>query len=197
VQAQRVPRKVTRLYSHAWALNFQNFRRCSVLSCEFCGETMSKNSERSRRQRAGTKNTRNKRSGISVFKCLFRSWIPRISLVKQNSPQATQPPPSSIKSTEAVSVLDNYNIQKFLKPYEYLLITNYLRGARTRMFITVFTRARHRSLFWATWIQSTLPQPISLRSILIPSSHLRLGLPSGLSTYLWCLKIITGKWFRT
>jgi hypothetical protein len=37
-----------------------------------------------------------------------------------------------------------------------------------------------RSLSWASVIQSTLPKPISLRSILIPSSHPRLGLPSGL-----------------
>jgi hypothetical protein len=33
---------------------------------------------------------------------------------------------------------------------------------------------------WASRIQSTPPNPISPRSILIPSSHLRLGLPSGL-----------------
>jgi hypothetical protein len=32
----------------------------------------------------------------------------------------------------------------------------------------------------ASYTQSKLPQPISLRSILIPSSHLRLGLSSGL-----------------
>jgi hypothetical protein len=43
----------------------------------------------------------------------------------------------------------------------------------------VFTRARHLSLSWAKWIQSTSPNPVSLRSILILSSHLRLGLPSG------------------
>jgi hypothetical protein len=48
------------------------------------------------------------------------------------------------------------------------------------MFITALTIARHRSLSWASRIQSTLPKPISQRSILIPSSHLRLGLPSGL-----------------
>jgi hypothetical protein len=33
-----------------------------------------------------------------------------------------------------------------------------------RKFITVFTRARHRSLSSASWIQSTLLQPISIRS---------------------------------
>jgi hypothetical protein len=55
-----------------------------------------------------------------------------------------------------------------------------LRGDRTSMFITVFTTARHRSLSWANLIHSTLPPDKILRSILIPSSHLRLGLPSGL-----------------
>jgi hypothetical protein len=47
-------------------------------------------------------------------------------------------------------------------------------------FITVFTRARHLSLSWARLIQSIPPHPTSLRSILILSSHLHLGLPSGL-----------------
>jgi hypothetical protein len=46
-----------------------------------------------------------------------------------------------------------------------------LRGARIRRFITAFPTTRHRSLSWATWIQSTPPQPVSLRSILIASSH--------------------------
>jgi hypothetical protein len=53
-----------------------------------------------------------------------------------------------------------------------------LRGARTRRFITALTTAR--SLSWTSRIQFTPPKPISLRCILTPSSHLRLGLPSGL-----------------
>jgi len=47
-------------------------------------------------------------------------------------------------------------------------------------FITPFTSARHLSLYWASSIQYIIPQPTSWRSILILSSHLRLGLPSGL-----------------
>ena len=47
-------------------------------------------------------------------------------------------------------------------------------------FITVLTSARHLSLFWANSIQSPQPLPNSSRSILILSSHLRLGLPNGL-----------------
>jgi len=46
----------------------------------------------------------------------------------------------------------------------------------TRRFITALTSARHLSLS----IQSTHPHPTSRRSILILSSHLRLGLPSSL-----------------
>ena len=47
----------------------------------------------------------------------------------------------------------------------------------TRRSITVFTNARHQSLFWASSIQSIFPHPTSWRSILILSSHLRIGLP--------------------
>ena len=48
-----------------------------------------------------------------------------------------------------------------------------------RRFITVPTSARHLSLSWANSIQSSQPPPTSWRSILILSSHLCLGLPSG------------------
>jgi hypothetical protein len=51
---------------------------------------------------------------------------------------------------------------------------------RNRQFITVFTKARHRILSWANRIQLARSIPDSVRSILILSSHLRLGLPSGL-----------------
>ena len=50
----------------------------------------------------------------------------------------------------------------------------------TRRFNTAFTSARHLSLSWASSIQSIPQHPTSWRSILILSSHLRLGLPSGL-----------------
>jgi hypothetical protein len=50
----------------------------------------------------------------------------------------------------------------------------------TRRFITAFIRAFHLSLSWARPLQSTSPHPISQRSILILSTHLRFGLPSGL-----------------
>ena len=50
----------------------------------------------------------------------------------------------------------------------------------TRRFITSFTRVRHLSLSWARSIQSMPPYLTSCRSLLISSSHLCLGLPSGL-----------------
>ena len=50
----------------------------------------------------------------------------------------------------------------------------------TRRFITALTSVRHLSLSWASLIQSICPHPTSWRSIIILSTHLRLGLPSGL-----------------
>jgi len=56
---------------------------------------------------------------------------------------------------------------------------------RTRRFITAPTSVRHLSLFWASPTQSIYPHPTSWRSILILSTHLRLGLPSA---RLFCLQ---------
>ena len=50
----------------------------------------------------------------------------------------------------------------------------------TRRFITALTSVHHLSVSWASPIQSIYPHPTSWRSILILSTHLRLGLPSGL-----------------
>ena len=50
----------------------------------------------------------------------------------------------------------------------------------TRRFITALTSVRHLSLSWASPIQSIYPHPTSWRFIRILSTHLRLGLPSGL-----------------
>ena len=50
----------------------------------------------------------------------------------------------------------------------------------TRRFITALTSVRHLSVSWASPIQSTYPHPTSWRSVLILSTHLRLGLHSGL-----------------
>jgi len=50
----------------------------------------------------------------------------------------------------------------------------------TRKFITALTSVRHLSLPWVSPVQSICPHPTSCRSILILSTHLCLGHPSGL-----------------
>ena len=60
----------------------------------------------------------------------------------------------------------------------------------TRRFITALTSVRHLSLSWARPIQSTYPHPTSWGSILLLSTHLRQGLPSGLHYF----SILSHKW---
>jgi len=60
------------------------------------------------------------------------------------------------------------------------LVKNFPAFHGTRRFITALTSVRHLSLFWASPIQSIYPHSTSWRSILILSTHLRLGLLSGL-----------------
>ena len=60
------------------------------------------------------------------------------------------------------------------------LVKKYPEFHETQRFITALTSVRHLSLSWASPIQSIYPHPTSWRSILILSTHLRLGLPSGL-----------------
>jgi len=50
----------------------------------------------------------------------------------------------------------------------------------TRRFITALKSVRHLSLSWVRPVQSIYPHPTSWRSIIILSTHLRLGLPSDL-----------------
>jgi len=59
-----------------------------------------------------------------------------------------------------------------------------------RRFITALTSVRHMSLSWVSPIQSTYPHPTSWRSILILSTRLRLGLPSGLFPFGFPTKIL-------
>ena len=60
------------------------------------------------------------------------------------------------------------------------LVKKLLPFCGNRRFITAFTSARHLSLSRARSIQSISPHPTFWRCILILSSHLRLGFPSGL-----------------
>jgi hypothetical protein len=70
------------------------------------------------------------------------------------------------------------------------LLKNFPTFYETRRSITVSARTLHRSLSWARWIQSIPPHFISLRSILILSSHLRLYLPSGFFTSSFSPRIL-------
>jgi hypothetical protein len=82
--------------------------------------------------------------------------------------------------------LNTYILTYLLTPWRrvlekltnFQLVKKFLAFYGTRMFITAFTSARHLSLSWASSVQSAPPHPTSWKSILILSSHLRLGLPS-------------------
>ena len=58
----------------------------------------------------------------------------------------------------------------------------------TRRFITALTSVRHLSLSWASPVQSIYLHPTSGRSILILSTHLRVGLPNGLLPFGFPIK---------
>ena len=88
-----------------------------------------------------------------------------------------------------VTVLVYFQLTYLLTPWSRVLLEKLTGSAAsqeiprifvTRRFITVLTSARQLSLSWANSIQSPQPPPTSRRSILILSSHLRLGLPNGL-----------------
>ena len=66
------------------------------------------------------------------------------------------------------------------KPTSLKLVKKFPAFHGTRRFITALTSIRHLSVSWASPIKSIYPHPTSWRSILIFSTHLRLGLPSGL-----------------
>jgi len=90
--------------------------------------------------------------------------------------------------------LQLYLLAYLLTPWSRVLLEN-VTGSQlvkfsafygTRRFITAFTSARHLYLSWASLIRSIPQHPTHWRSILILSSHLHLGLPSGsfLQVYL-------------
>ena len=90
---------------------------------------------------------------------------------------------------DLVSLWGSYLLTYLLTPWSRVLLEKLTGSADsqeiprifgTRRFLTVFTSARHLSLSWANSIQSPQPPPTSWRSTLILSSHLCLGLHSGL-----------------
>jgi hypothetical protein len=83
--------------------------------------------------------------------------------VHTNSLSHSAPPP--------VNTLTNFQLNKPHGAEQLVKKFSAFYGARR--FITVFTTVRHWSVFWARCIQSTLYHSVSLRSILMLSSHLR------------------------
>jgi hypothetical protein len=69
------------------------------------------------------------------------------------------------------ALLEKQLIVQLLKDFQHFM--------ETERFITVFTRALHRSLSCARSIESIPSHPMSPRSILIFSTHLLLGLSNG------------------
>jgi hypothetical protein len=66
------------------------------------------------------------------------------------------------------------------KPLVAQLLKNFPTFHESLRMITMYTRTIQRSPSWTISIQSIPPHPVPLRYILILSSNLRLGLPSGL-----------------
>ena len=77
-----------------------------------------------------------------------------------------------------------------LKLTGFQLVKEFHAFYGTRRFIAVLKSARHLSLTSASSVQSILSHPTSLRSILILSFHLNLGLPSGLFPSSFPTKIL-------
>jgi hypothetical protein len=112
------------------------------------------------------------RSGWSVVRSA--SLAKRITSKKRPSPHLHKVPTRSNKvspRTLQTALVFTQLLKKFPAFYG------------TRRFITIFTTARHWSLSWARRIQSTSSHTVSPRFVLILSSKLCLGLPSGLASY--------------
>ena len=87
--------------------------------------------------------------------------------------------------------------EKYVRKYTYSMVqspsweANWFAASQeiptfhgTRRFITALTSVRHPSLSWASPIQSIYPHPTSWRSVLILSTHPRLGANNN-SEKLW------------
>ena len=112
-------------------------------------------------------------------------------MVRVFRPQANNTLPPSLFVSEVIVVDRKMEIVNFYiltpwcrvlleKPTGLQLVKKFPAFHGTRRFITALTSVRHLSLSWASSIQSIYPHPTSWRSVLILSTHLRLGLPSGL-----------------
>ena len=89
--------------------------------------------------------------------------------------------PIRIKTCCPNTIILTYSMAQVLleKLTGFQLVKKFPAIHGTRKFITALKSVRQLSLSWASPIQSIYPHPTSWRSILILSTQLRLGLPSG------------------
>ena len=97
---------------------------------------------------------------------------------RRSSPYTVWPPGSAL--TKLTYLLTTWCRVLLEKLTGLQLVKKFPAFYGTRRFITALTSVRHLSLSWVSPIQSTYPHPTSWRSIPILTTHLRLGLPSGL-----------------
>ena len=122
-----------------------------------------------------------------IYKEVLRGSVIRFGVTELNSGTTQYCPCGLYTFTELKTI--TYLFTYLLTPWCRVLLEK-LPGLQlvkkfpafheTRRFITALTSLRHLSLSWASPIQSIYPHPTSWRSILILSTHLRLGLSSGL-----------------
>ena len=98
-----------------------------------------------------------------------RNWVRKLTY--SHKTKWTRRPPQQLNTPWIRVLLEKLTGSQIIKKFP----ANY----GTRRFITAFTCAHQLSLSWARPTQSMLFHPTPWRSILILSSHLCLGLPSG------------------
>jgi hypothetical protein len=114
-----------------------------------------------------------------IFKSfLSYCWI--VILLPIGSERCSYAQQKSCSKIDRIIKLNSWSWALLEKPPGMQPLKNFPAFYGTRRFITVFTRALHRSLSWAISIKSIPPHPISLRSNLLLSTNLRLSPPSGL-----------------
>jgi hypothetical protein len=151
------PVQVHERFGGTYCLHLQNWKICRA-----------RNQFRSRQQIS---------SAFSLFPSPYRGLYRRLKRPENGCIHSL---PSSDAVNNAWSFSLSWSWALLDKPPIVQPLKNFTAFYGTRWFITVFTRTLHWSLSWARSIQSIPSHPISVRSILILSTHLRFGLPSDL-----------------
>jgi hypothetical protein len=116
---------------------------------------------------------------VSAYCILCVGWVVKCLLTHTHTHSHTHSLTHTLTRTLTHS-LTPYNTALLQKLTGLQPVKKFPAFHGTRRFITALTIAHHLSLFWSSSIQSIYTHPTSCRSILILSTHLRLGLPSGL-----------------